>query len=175
MNKNIRQKLLTMPATKLSTNPPKNPDNTHKIDSDVLPVDPEKKVAIGATPVIRGGKVISYNRLGTGADHASAGPGCARTANIKSIIREIHTEICPEALLTAFRLYWPHLKVITMREAWIRVVYMEAIQGQPWASYFIADRDEGKVSEIGMPNNKGTILEALDKEMENPVTEGSVL
>jgi len=174
-----------MPATKIPTNPPENPKSVQKIDSDVplidivdridVVVDGEKKSAIGATPVVRAGKVIGYNRLGTGADHASAGPGCARTANIKSIIRSIHNEVCPEALLTAFRLYWPHLKIITMREAWIRVVYMEAIQGQPWASYFIADRDEGKVSEVGMPNNKGTILEALEKEMENPVTEGEIV
>jgi hypothetical protein len=169
---------MQMPATKLHIKPTENPKNIGNIVSDVdsvVPVDAEKKAAIGATPVIRAGKVVSYNHLGTGADHASAGPGCKRTANIKSIIRDIHNEICPEQLLTAFRLYWPHLKVITMREAWIRVVYMEAIQGQPWASYFIADRDEGKVSEVGMPNNRGSILEAFDQEMKNPVTEGSVL
>lgn len=137
----------------------------------------EQKHVKGAVPVTsaKTGEVHSFNVLGTGADHASAGPANSRNADIRHILKRISNERAPDVLLTAFKLYWPGIQFMTMREAWLRVVYMEAIQGQAWASYFIADRMEGKVAESGgLSNSKGAILDAIDKEMQNPVTEEEV-
>jgi nitric oxide synthase oxygenase domain/subunit len=94
----------------------------------------------------------------------------ARGRNIRTMLRKIHDEECPGSLLTAFRVYWPRMRAMTMKEAWLRVVYMEAIAGHPWASYFIADHDEGRVADQGHGGeNQGIILEAIEKMMENPV------
>jgi hypothetical protein len=50
---------------------------------------------------------------------------------------------------------------------------MEAISGQPWASEFIANRTEGKVVEGGITNDKGTILQALEQQLEHPIQEAA--
>jgi len=93
-----------------------------------------------------------------------------RGHNIRTIIRKIHDENCPQILITAFKCYWPGIVKMTMKEAWLRIIYMEAIAGKPWASFFLAERDEGRIAEAGHSGeNKGMILEALDKMMENPV------
>jgi hypothetical protein len=94
-----------------------------------------------------------------------------REKSIRTLIRKLHDEICPPELITAFRVYWPNLNPrMTMKEAWLRVVYMEAIGGKPWASYFIAERDEGRVQESGHGGEgKGMILEAISGMMQDPV------
>jgi hypothetical protein len=97
--------------------------------------------------------------------------GLRKHRSIKSFLNELHDEECSGEVLTAFRHYFPKLRKMTMREAWLRVVYMEAIAAQPWASMFVADRSEGKVGEGGMANDKGTILGAIEKMLDNPITE----
>jgi hypothetical protein len=91
--------------------------------------------------------------------------------SIKNFLVELHDEECSGEILTAFRHYFPKIKRMTMREAWLRIVYMEAIAAHPWASMFIADRSEGKVGEGGIANDKGTILAAVEQMLENPITE----
>jgi hypothetical protein len=95
----------------------------------------------------------------------------ARAHSIRTIIRKLHSEVCPPLLITAFRVYWPNLDMrMTMKEAWLRVVYMEAISGKPWASYFMAERDEGRVPESGHGgDDKGLILEAIHGMLKDPV------
>jgi hypothetical protein len=94
-----------------------------------------------------------------------------RFKSIKSFLVNMHDEEATGEILTAFRHYWPSIKGMTMREAWLRIVYMEAIAGQPWASMFIADRSEGKVGEGGLANDKGTILNSIEQMLDNPITE----
>lgn len=141
-----------MPATKIRSTDPK-----------VIVKDRASAVAYGLTPAVPGQKLrLEYPQN-----------PIKNYYTIKDILNRIHDEDAPAELLTAFRLYWPHMKKMTMKEAWLRVVYMEAIGGQPWASMFIAERSEGKVSEGGLANSKGAILNAVDELMKNPVpTEG---
>jgi hypothetical protein len=95
-------------------------------------------------------------------------PGKQRTS-IRAILTKIHDDYAPDVLLTVFKQYWPNLKKITMKEAWLRIVYLEAIQGSPWATTFIANRTEGAVETGGLLEDKGTILSAIDRELQNPV------
>jgi hypothetical protein len=97
--------------------------------------------------------------------------GLRKHRSIKNFLLELHDEECSGEILTAFRHYFPKLRKMTMREAWLRVVYMEAIAAAPWASMFIADRSEGKVGEGGIANDKGTILSSIEQMLNNPVTE----
>ena len=83
--------------------------------------------------------------------------------SIRKFLNTISDDICPDELIRAFRMYWPSIKKLTMKEAWLRSVYIQAISGNMSATYFIADRMEGKVPEGNTDNGKGTILEAIDK------------
>jgi hypothetical protein len=98
-------------------------------------------------------------------------PPLKKHTSIKSFLSEMHDEECSGEVLTAFRHYFPKIKRMTMREAWLRIVYMEAIAAHPWASMFIADRSEGKVGEGGIANDKGTILAAVEQMLNNPIQE----
>ena len=89
-----------------------------------------------------------------------------RYNSIKAFFNDLHDQEATGELLTAFRRYWPDMRRMTMREAWLRVVYLEAIAGEPWASNFIADRTEGRITEGGSANDKGSILRAIEEEME---------
>lgn len=95
------------------------------------------------------------------------------STSIKSLLNKIHNEPAPVIILTAFRTYWPDIQSMTMKEAWLRIVYMEAIAGQPWASSFLAYRSEGNMDSSGLEANKGAILAAITSEMDNPVNEES--
>lgn len=101
-------------------------------------------------------------------------PRATNSRSIKNVLDGIHDEPAPAELLTAFRKYWPGIRQMSMKEAWLRTVYMEAVAGQPWASFFVADRTEGKIGEGGLSNGKGKILEAIDTMMDQPVSEGGV-
>jgi hypothetical protein len=99
-------------------------------------------------------------------------PGAEKRSNsksIRSLLNKIHQEYCPQVLLTVFKQYWPDITKITMKEAWLRIVFLEALSGQPWATQFIANRTEGAVETSGLAEDRGTILSAIDKDVNNPV------
>jgi hypothetical protein len=88
---------------------------------------------------------------------------------IKQTLNRIHKELAPPMVVKAFQKYWPGIKKMTMKEAWLRIVYMEAIGGAPWATTFIANRTEGLVDANTGADNRGSILEAIQVDMDNPV------
>jgi hypothetical protein len=92
-----------------------------------------------------------------------------KSLTIKQILNRVHNEDAPPAVVTAFQKYWPGIKRMTMKEAWLRIVYMEAIGGAPWATQFIANRTEGLVGTGYGEDNKGSILAAINKELQHPV------
>jgi hypothetical protein len=121
--------------------------------------DRESALAWGLQPLKKGQQPPQANN-----------PGSKKFRSIKAFLNELHDEEATPELISVFRQYWPHMKNMTMREAWLRVVYLEAIAGQPWASLFVADRTEGKVGEGGISSDKGTILKSIENMMENPIT-----
>lgn len=92
-----------------------------------------------------------------------------RPLTIKQTLNRIHKELAPPMVIKAFQKYWPGIKKMTMKEAWLRIVYMEAIGGAPWATTFIANRTEGLVDANTGTDNRGSILEAIQIDMNNPV------
>jgi hypothetical protein len=92
-----------------------------------------------------------------------------KPSTIKQVLNKVHREDAPPAVVTAFQKYWPGIKRMTMKEAWLRIVYMEAIGGAPWATQFIANRTEGLVGTGSGEDNKGSILAAINKELQHPV------
>jgi len=125
-----------------------------------LPRNREEAVARGLSPAWKG-EVLNPRGANNSRAHFT----------IRDYLNKISDEDCPGELLTVYRKFWPTVVSMTMKEAWLRITYMEAIGGNPSAWYFIADRLEGKVTETGIGNNKGLILSAIDQMIENPVTE----
>jgi len=83
--------------------------------------------------------------------------------SIGKMLLELGDEVCPPELMTYYRKTFPCVGNLTMREAWLRVIYMEALSGQSWASYFIAERTEGRVTEGVKDDSKGLLLDAIDE------------
>jgi hypothetical protein len=115
------------------------------------PVDVETAVLKGLIPIRKGDKP-----RGTGHK-------LSEYYTIRKMLNNIADEVCPPEMLTVFRTYWPKICIMTMKEAWLRTVYVAAIGGNESAWYFIADRTEGKVREGSLENGKGLILETIDK------------
>jgi len=86
---------------------------------------------------------------------------------IPDILKKIGEEWCPIVIAGELRKTFPMIGTISTREAWLRVVYLEAIGGEEWASKFIADRTEGKIREASPSDNKGAILDGIDKLLED--------
>lgn len=97
-----------------------------------------------------------------------------KVRSIKQTLNMLHSEPAPEIILQTFKKYWPQIKTMTMKEAWLRVIYLEALSGQPWASNFIAYRTEGSVDNHADTDNKGAILAAIDEELKKPVYEDHI-
>ena len=92
-----------------------------------------------------------------------------KAKSIKQMINQLHAEPAPQVIMQTFQRYWPHIKHMTMKEAWLRVIYLEALSGQPWATNFIAYRTEGNVDNKADTDNKGSILAAIDEALRKPV------
>lgn len=97
-----------------------------------------------------------------------------KTNSIKQTLNMLHSEPAPAVIMQTFQKYWPHIKSMTMKEAWMRVIYLEALSGQPWATNFIAYRTEGPVDSKADTDNKGSILAAIEEELRKPVYEDHV-
>lgn len=85
---------------------------------------------------------------------------------IPDILRKLGEEDAPQCVSDELRKTFRRIGTINMREAYLRVVYLEAIAGEEWAARFIAERTEGKVKDGVGIDNKGAILDAIDKMIE---------
>lgn len=114
-----------------------------------------------------GGTLFTNESALAGSDPLKAAG--EKPLTIKQILNKVHNELAPPMVVKAFQKYWPGIKKMTMKEAWLRIVYMEAIGGAPWATTFIANRTEGLVDANTGTDNRGSILEAIQTDMDNPV------
>lgn len=93
---------------------------------------------------------------------------------IPDILRKIGNDPIPQVFMEQLRLINPKIQIKpennNMRFGMLLRTYYDAIRGDKDARNFIAERTEGKVSERGISEGKGEILEAIDKLLDSPVT-----
>lgn len=78
---------------------------------------------------------------------------------------KIGNEFIPPEMYEYFRNTFPNVPFkITFKEAWLRIVFMEALAGRDWACNFIADRLEGRVKDQNSTEEgKALLLSAIDR------------
>jgi hypothetical protein len=78
----------------------------------------------------------------------NAGNAPRQYQTINSLLRKLGTEICPEEQIKEIRKIFPDFQPregMTIQEATIARVWLEAARGMSWAQEFTAERTEGKV------------------------------
>lgn len=159
---------------------------TDKSKIQIRKAIPKKKVPIETVPIdtIRE-KTALKNKKWFGGKQGINGikPGEVRnpygrpptTKCIPDILRRIGDDPIPEVFLDQLKFINPKIRIEpknnNMRFGMLLRTYYDAIRGDKDARNFIAERTEGKVTEKGLGEGKGEILEAIDKILDTPLIE----
>jgi hypothetical protein len=139
-----------------------------KVPEEIVPEEivPKKRVYFGGKQGINGAKPGEVrNPYGR--------PPTAKC--IPDILRRIGDDPIPEVFLNQLKFINPKIRIEpknnNMRFGMLLRTYYDAIRGDKDARHFIAERTEGKVTEKGLGEGKGEILEAIDRILDTPLIE----